>query len=214
MIQSVYMDTNKQAEVGVGPHPQPWPSDAHYDVDLLANGDRRNVEDKYRYWSIEAIKADLDTRRVDLHVAIENWQHDMNIGTIVRNANAFNVAAVHVIGRRHWNRRGAMVTDRYLSIYHHPTVEAFTAAMQADARRIVAVDNVPGAVVLSQVTLPPHAVLVFGGEGPGLSGDMIAASEQMVAIEQFGSTRSVNVGVAAGIVMYVWMQQNALTSLS
>ncbi|MNS71462.1 tRNA (guanosine(18)-2'-O)-methyltransferase [compost metagenome] len=195
--------------IGVGPHPQPWPTDKQYDPELLAGGDRRNVEDRYRYWTVAAIKADLDKSRVDLHIAIENWQHDMNIGTIVRNANAFNVAAVHIIGKRHWNRRGAMVTDRYLHIEQHQTVADFVAAMRG--RHIIAVDNLEGAVPLSGAALPKEAVLVFGGEGPGLSHDMRAASEQMVMIEQFGSTRSVNVGVAAGIVMYAWMQAHILT---
>lgn len=197
------------SDVGVGPHPLPHPEGPQYDHELLVNGDRRNVEDKYRYWTVEAIKADLDLKRVDLHVAIENWQHDMNIGTIVRNANAFNVAAVHIIGKRHWNRRGAMVTDRYLDVYHHQTVDDFVRAV--NGRHIVAVDNLPGAVPLSSAELPLKAVLVFGGEGPGLSDEMVAASEQMVMIEQFGSTRSVNVGVAAGIIMYGWMQTHYLT---
>lgn len=200
---------NSDEQIGVGPHPRPWPEDERFDPELLAHGDRRNVEDKYRYWTVEAIKTDLDTTRVDLHVAIENWQHDLNIGTIVRNANAFNVAAVHIIGKRHWNRRGAMVTDRYLSIYHHSTVEEFVEAMKG--RRIIAIDNQPGAARLSETALPQKAVLVFGGEGPGLSHEMIAASEQMVMIEQLGSTRSVNVGVAAGIVMYEWLRRNVLT---
>jgi tRNA G18 (ribose-2'-O)-methylase SpoU len=200
---------NENSEIGVGPHPLPWPVGEYYDAELLASGDRRNVEDKYRYWSVEAIKADLDKTRVDLHVAIENWQHDLNIGTIVRNANAFNVAAVHSIGKRQWNRRGAMVTDRYLEIIHHPTVEEFVEAM--GDRHIIAVDNQAGAIALSSTQLPEKAVLVFGGEGPGLSREMIAASEQMIMIEQLGSTRSVNVGVASGIMMYAWMQTHILT---
>lgn len=199
------------SEIGVGPHAQPWPTGACYDPELLANGDRRNVEDKYRYWTVEAIKADLDKTRVDLHIAIENWQHDMNIGTIVRNANAFNVAAVHIIGKRHWNKRGAMVTDRYLDVFHHAAVADFVAAV--GGRHIIAVDNLPGATALSQTSLPLKTVLVFGGEGPGLSPEMVAASEQMVMIEQLGSTRSVNVGVAAGIVMYAWLQQHVLTNI-
>ena len=194
--------------VGVGPHSKPWPTDPKYDPELLRNGDARNVIDKYRYWTVEAIKADLDKSRVDLHVAIENWQHDLNIGTIVRNANAFNVAAVHIIGKRHWNRRGAMVTDRYLDIFQHETVTDFVNAVKG--RHIVAVDNLAGSVQLSQTKLPEKTVLVFGGEGPGLSDEMVAASEMMVAIEQFGSTRSVNVGVASGIVMYAWAQQHIL----
>ncbi|HET6747592.1 MAG TPA: TrmH family RNA methyltransferase [Candidatus Saccharimonadales bacterium] len=194
--------------IGAKPYPKPWPDDPRYDPELLEKGDTRNVEDKYRYWTVEAIKADLDMKRTDLHVAIENWQHDLNIGTIVRTANAFNAAAVHVIGKRHWNRRGAMVTDRYLTIHHHRTIEEFKTAI--GGRRIVVVDNLEGAQDLSKVVLPEHAVLVFGGEGPGVSRAMCKEAEMMVKIEQFGSTRSVNVGVAAGIVMYAWMSQYIL----
>jgi tRNA G18 (ribose-2'-O)-methylase SpoU len=208
MTQAAYEQTEDRQEIGVGPHPEPWPGDPKYDAELLENGDRRNVEDKYRYWTVEAIKADLNERRNDVHVAIENWQHDLNIGTIVRNANAFNVAAVHIIGKRHWNRRGAMVTDRYLEIYHHQTVADFKKAVKGKA--VIAVDNLPGAKPLSQVRLPKDAVLVFGGEGPGLSEEMRSAAETMVMIEQFGSTRSVNVGVASGIALYAWMQQHVL----
>lgn len=194
--------------IGVGPHEKPWPVDKKYDAELLENGDRRNVENRFRYWTIEAIKAELDKTRVDLHVAIENWQHDINIGTIVRTANAFNVSAVHIIGKRHWNRRGAMVTDRYLDIFHHKTVAEFVAAVSN--RHIIAVDNIEGAEPLARTLLPQHAVLVIGGEGPGLSAEMIASCEKVVMIEQFGSTRSVNVGVAAGIVMYSWLNQHVL----
>lgn len=203
---------NDNDSVGVGPHPEPWPQGPKYDPALLAHGDRRNVEDKYRYWTVEAIVADLDQSRIGLHVAIENWQHDLNIGTIVRTANAFNVAAVHVIGKRQWNRRGAMVTDRYLHVFHHPTIDDFVVSMKG--KRIIAIDNQPGAVPLSQAAIPENAVLVFGGEGPGLSQEMIAASESMVMIEQLGSTRSVNVGVAAGIVMYDWVKRYHLSDRS
>lgn len=196
--------------VGVGPHPKPWPNVARYDLDLLKNGDKRNVLDKYRYWTLEAIKADLDKNRTSLHIAIENWQHDFNIGTIVRTANAFNVESVHIIGRRHWNRRGAMVTDRYMNIVNHQTVAGFVEYMKSDNRQIIAIDIVAGAVPLSESKLPERAVLVFGGEGPGLSDEMQKSAEKIVMIEQFGSTRSVNVGVAAGIAMYAWIQQNVL----
>lgn len=199
-----------EQQIGVPPHTKPWPTDSRYDVELLENGDKRNVLDKYRYWTVEAIKADLDKTRATLHVAIENWQHDLNIGTIVRAANAFNVETVHIIGKRHWNRRGAMVTDRYLNIIQHSTVDEFVEFMKNDNREIIAVDIVPGAVELSKTILPERAVLVFGGEGPGLSEQMQQAASKTVMIEQFGSTRSVNVGVAAGIIMYVWMQQHIL----
>ena len=200
-----------EPEIGVGPHTKPWPNDPKYDSLLLENGDSRNVLDKYRYWSNEAIKADLNMSRVSLHVAIENWQHDFNIGTIVRNANAFNVEVVHIIGKKHYNRRGAMVTDKYLNIQHHESVEEFAKLMQAEQRQIIAIDILPGAKNLSDTKLPAKTVLVFGGEGPGLSEQMQKAAEKTVMIEQFGSTRSVNVGVASGIAMYVWMQQNALS---
>lgn len=193
-------------QIGVGPHLLPWPDDPKFDRELLANGDRRNVIDKYRYWTVEAIKDDLDKSRIDLHIAIENWQHDMNIGTIVRNANAFNVAAVHIIGKRHWNKRGAMVTDVYMHVYYHKSVDDFVKSM--NDRKIVAVDNLSGSQPLSKTKFPKKAVLVFGGEGPGLSDEMVAASDMMVAIEQFGSTRSVNVGVASGIILYKWLEQH------
>ena len=200
----------KEKTIGVGPYPKPWPTDPKYDLELLENGDKRNVLDKYRYWTVEAIKADLDKKRTSLHIAIENWQHDLNIGTIVRTANAFNVETVHIIGRHHWNRRGAMVTDRYMNIIQHDTVEGFVDCMKFDNRQIIAIDIVPGAVALSETRLPSRAVLVFGGEGPGLSEQMQQAAEKTVMIEQFGSTRSVNVGVAAGIAIYVWVQRNIL----
>lgn len=196
--------------VGVPPHSKPWPNDPRLDPDLLKHGDARNVVDEYRYWKNEAIVADLDTKRSPLHIAIENWQHDFNIGTIVRNANAFNVAAVHIIGKRKWNRRGAMVTDRYLHVLHHPTIEDFVNIMKQAGKSIIAVDNTPESTNLSETALPRACVLVFGGEGPGLSEELRAIAKTTIAIEQFGSTRSVNVGVASGIMMYAWAQRHVL----
>lgn len=200
-----------ESKIGVGPHPKPWPDDARYDPELLESGDRRNVLDKYRYWSNAAIKADLDKSRASLHIAIENFQHDFNIGTIVRNANAFNVETVHIIGKKHYNRRGAMVTDRYLNIIHHASVDEFEKVMADDNRDIYVIDIIPGARNLSQTKLPQNIVMVFGGEGPGVSDEMKSKAKKIVMIEQFGSTRSVNVGVASGIAMYMWVHQNVLT---
>ena len=196
--------------IGVGPYPKPWPTDSKYDLELLEKGDKHNVLDKYRYWTMEAVKADLDKSRNKLHIAIENWQHDFNIGTIVRVANAFNIEAVHIIGKKHWNRRGAMVTDRYMNIVNHESVEDFVKCMKAEKRHIISVDIIPIAIPISRTILPEKTVLVFGGEGPGLSEEILNRAEKIVMIEQFGSTRSVNVGVAAGIAMYVWMQQHVL----
>lgn len=200
----------KEINIGVGPHSKPWPTDIKYDTELLEKGDRRNVLDKYRYWTVKAIKADLDKSRVSLHVAIENLQHDLNIGTIIRAANAFNVGTVHIIGKKHWNRRGAMVTDRYMNIIHHETVQRFAEMIKAENRHIIAFDTVSGAENLNNTIISKESVFVFGGEGPGLSEEMQKIAEKIVMIEQLGSTRSVNVGVAAGIAMYVWMQQNIL----
>lgn len=195
-------------EVGVGPHPQPWPTEPRFDRDLLAEGDRRNVVDSYRYWTREAIVADLDTRRHPFHVAIENWQHDFNIGTIVRNANAFMAHTVHIVGKRRWNRRGAMVTDRYQHVEHHPDVNSFVLAMTTDRLPIIGIDIVDGSIPIEGSQLPRRCVLVFGQEGPGLSPSMRGACASIREITQFGSTRSINVGVASGIAMYEWSRQH------
>lgn len=195
--------------VGVGPWEGPWPQDERYDPELLAHGDRRNVVDAYRYWRREAIVADLDTRRHDFHVAIENFQHDHNIGTVVRTANAFLARAVHIVGRRRWNRRGAMVTDRYQHILHHPDVSGLVDYAREHGLALVAADNTPGAVRLEHAELPRRCVLLFGQEGPGLTEEAREAAELVVSIAQFGSTRSINAGVAAGIVMHTWIRQHA-----
>jgi tRNA G18 (ribose-2'-O)-methylase SpoU len=189
---------------GVGPHPEPWPEGQHYDPELLAGGDHRNVVDRYRYWRLEAIVADLDTRRSPLRVAIQNWEHDFNIGSMVRTANAFNVAGVHIVGRRRWNRRGAMVTDRYLHVEHHPDVDDFAGWLTAHGYTAVGVDNLPGSTPLESTELPERACLVFGSEGPGLTEEMLALCSSLVAITQYGSTRSLNAGAAAAIAMYAW----------
>ncbi len=197
-------------EIGVGPHPLPWPEGDHYDPELLRDGDRRNVLDTYRYWHREAIVADLDSRRHPFHVAIENWQHDLNIGTVVRNANAFLASAVHIVGQRKWNRRGAMVTDRYQHLEHHRTVEDFVGSMRDRAIAVVGVDNLPGAQPIETTALPRKCVLVFGQEGPGLSPGVREAADLVLSITQFGSTRSINAGVASGIAMHSWIRQHAI----
>jgi len=195
--------------VGVGPHPLPWPDDPRLDEDLLAQGDARNVVDEYRYWTTEAIMSDLDTRRHGFHVVIENWQHDFNIGTIVRNANAFLAHTVHIVGKRRWNRRGAMVTDRYQHIEHHATVDEFASFVAHAGLPVIGVDIVEGSVPIESAVFPQRCVLAFGQEGPGLSDEMQAICVSIVAISQHGSTRSINVGVASGIAMYAWALQHA-----
>lgn len=191
-------------------HPgEPTPDDDHLDPELLATGDTRNVVGAYRYWKREAIVADIDTRRHPLHVAIENFAHDANIGTVVRTANAFAVAAVHIVGRRRWNRRGAMVTDRYQHLVHHDTVGDLLDWARGEGLSVVAVDNTPGSRPLETVELPRECVLLFGQEGPGVSDDAQRQADMTVSIAQFGSTRSINAGVAAGIAMHAWIRQHA-----
>ena len=193
---------------GVGPWQGELPTEDHYDPELLANGDTRNVLDHFRYWKMEAIVAELDSRRHKYHVAIENWQHDLNIGSIVRTANAFLAEEVHIIGNRRWNRRGAMVTDRYQHVSHHPTVEEFVAWAKSRNLPIIAIDNVPGCQKIEEYSLPEECVLLFGQEGPGLSEAAIEAASVVLEITQFGSTRSINASAAAAITMHQWVMQH------
>jgi tRNA G18 (ribose-2'-O)-methylase SpoU len=198
-----------EAGVGVGPLGQPWPDDPRLDPDLLADGDRRNVLDRYRYWRREAIVADLDGRRHPFHVAVENWQHDLNIGTVVRNANAFLAAEVHIVGARRWNRRGAMVTDRYQHVRHHPTLAAFGEWARENDVPLLGVDLLPGSTSIVDAEMPRCCVMLFGQEGPGLSEEARAAVDTVLHIPQWGSTRSINAGVASGIAMYEWCRRHA-----
>lgn len=193
---------------GVGPWVGERPTDPRFDPELVENGDTRNVIDEYRYWTMDAIVADLDSKRHAFHVAIENWQHDLNIGSIVRTANAFLANTVHIIGRRRWNKRGAMVTDRYQHVLHHTTVEEFLAWARANELTVVGVDNVADSVSIDSTALPERCVLLFGQEGPGLSPEALAASDLVVEIEQFGSTRSLNASAAAAIVMHSWIREH------
>lgn len=197
---------------GVGPWPggpEAWPTEPWYDPELLANGDSRNVIDRYRYWRMEAIKADLDQTRHRFHVAIENWQHDMNIGSIVRSANAFGADTVHIVGRKRWNKRGAMVTDRYQHVQYHTDIAEFAAWAEQAGLRVIAIDNVPGCVPMETFSWPENCVMVFGQEGPGLTPEAVTAAESVVEITQYGSTRSINASAAAAIAMYSWVQQHS-----
>jgi tRNA G18 (ribose-2'-O)-methylase SpoU len=195
--------------IGVGPWSGLWPDDPRYDPELLRDGDCRNVVDAYRYWRRDAVVAHLDTRRHPLHVAIENFGHDHNIGTVVRTANAFAAEEVHIVGRRRWNRRGAMVTDRYQHLRHHDGITELLAHATDTGLTVVAVDNAPGAQRLETASLPRRCLLLFGQEGPGLTTEAREGAALTVSIAQFGSTRSINAGVAAGIAMHAWIRQHA-----
>jgi tRNA G18 (ribose-2'-O)-methylase SpoU len=193
-------------EIGLGPWQGPLPTGPEYDAELLRDGDRRNVVDRYRYWTMEAIRADLDLRRHDFHVAIENWQHDFNIGTIVRSANAFLAAEVHIVGRKRWNRRGAMVTDRYQHIRHHATPADLAAYLHTVDVQLLGIDNLPGSAHLETMAMPRRVCFLFGQEGPGLSTEAREVCDGTFSIAQFGSTRSINASAAAAIAMHSWIR--------
>lgn len=196
--------------VGVGPWPGgrlEWPTDPRLDPELLALGDQRNVEDRYRYWSMEAIREDLRTRSRGFEVAVENLGHDFNIGSIVRTANALGASRVHIVGRRRWNRRGAMVTDRYLPVDHLPDASALVRDAHERGLVVVGIDNVEGSEPLEQAELPGRALLVFGEESGGLSDQMLGGCDCVLHITQHGSTRSMNVGHAAAIAMWAWVNR-------
>ncbi|WP_062070764.1 TrmH family RNA methyltransferase [Demequina sediminicola] len=196
---------------GIGPYPggeSAWPDDPRLDPELLRDGDRRNVTDRYRYWRHDAIVADLDERRHSFHVAIENWQHDFNIGSVVRTANAFLAREVHIVGRRRWNRRGAMVTDRYQHVRHHPTVEEFVEWAHGEGLTVIGIDNLPGSVPMETFEMPKDCVLVLGQESVGLTDAVREAADATLAIGQYGSTRSINAGAAGAIAMHAWIRQH------
>ncbi|MEY4714077.1 MAG: hypothetical protein RIQ37_407 [Actinomycetota bacterium] len=204
-------DSHEQSTWGVGPYaadPTKDPNFLKFDPELIRDGDTRNVVDKYRYWKMEEIVADLDSKRHEFHVAIENWQHDLNIGSIVRTANAFLAKEVHIVGNRRWNRRGAMVTDRYQHVSHHPTIEEFVVFAKSKNLPIIAIDNVPGCKQIETVKLPRECVFLFGQEGPGLSQPALDAADLVLEITQFGSTRSINASAAAAITMHSWVMQH------
>jgi tRNA G18 (ribose-2'-O)-methylase SpoU len=198
----------EERRVGVGPWVGDWPQDPRYDPELLAHGDARNVVDRYRYWSTEAIVADLDTRRHPFGVAIENFAHDMNIGSVVRTANAFAASAVHIVGRRRWNRRGAMVTDRYQHLRYHTDAAALGRWASEQGIALIGVDNVAGSVPVETYDLPRRCVLLFGQEGTGLSEQAQQTADTVLSIAQFGSTRSINAGAAAAIAMHAWVRRH------
>jgi tRNA G18 (ribose-2'-O)-methylase SpoU len=210
IVTGVEIDETPEAmAVGVGPHPLPWPVDSRLDPELLEAGDRRNVVDKYRYWLLEAIVADLDTHRHGFHVAIENFNHDFNIGSVVRTANAFMAAEIHIVGRRRWNKRGAMVTDRYQHVNYHQDADALAQWCRERDLPLLGIDNLPGSVPLEAFDLPERCVLLFGQEGEGLSEQARVACASVLSIAQFGSTRSINAGAAAAIAMHAWIRRHA-----
>ena len=198
-------------KIGLGPweeeFPGTRPEDPRFDPELLKEGDRRNVQDRYRYWSVEAIRKDLDRRGyLDLEIACENWTHDFNIGSMVRSANAFGARRVHIVGPHKWNRKGSLMTEVYERVYEEPTIAHLAAYAKASPLKphLVAVDNVEGSVPIETFQFPSSCILIFGSEGEGLTREALSAAEATVYIQQRGSVRSINAAAAAAIAMYAY----------
>lgn len=168
--------------------------------------DTRNLIDQFKNQSNEQIFDTLSKTRTSLEVAIENVEHDFNIGSIVRTANSFNVSKVHIIGKKKYNRRGAMCTDKYLEIIHHPSLEDFLKT-QKDRELVAIENNTSRAMPLHDKNFVQNTTLIFGSENSGISPELLEAATDVRSIESFGSTRSVNVGAAAAIAMYEWTRQ-------
>ena len=131
-----------------------------------------------------------------------------SIGSLVRTANAFNVAGVHIIGNKHWNQHGALMTDKYIEMHHHASATDFRSYTEQNSLQVIGFDNVPGAVALDHFTFPPNSVLLFGNEGTGLTPDAVEISDALVEITQYGSVRSMNASAAGAIALYAWMAQH------
>lgn len=196
-------------KIGVGPWKEEFPdippTDPRFDPDLLENGDERNVDDRYRYWSVEAIRKDLDRRGyLNMEIACENWTHDFNIGSMVRSANAFGARGVHIIGPHKWNRKGSLMTEVYERVYEEPSVAHLVTYAKANPLKphLIAVDNVEGSVPIDTFLFPPSCILIFGSEATGLSREALEVAETAVYIKQRGSVRSINAAAAAAIAMY------------
>lgn len=194
--------------VGVGPHPEPHPVGEQFDPELLSKGDRRNVADEFRYLTVAAIREILASRRIPLEIAIENWQHDLNIGSLVRTSNAFNINRFHIIGDKHWNQHGALMTDKYIDIQHHKNVDDFKQECLGRGLPIIGFENMVNAKQIETQVLPEKCVLLFGNEGLGLSPEALDACDDFFEIAQAGSVRSMNASVAGAIAMYAWRIQH------
>lgn len=194
--------------IGVGPHPEPWPIGEQFDAELLKTGDSRNIIEKYRYWKTEAIKADLGKFRSPVEVAIENWQHDLNIGSLVRSANAMNVRKVHIIGKKHWNQHGALMTDKYLDLTHHSSIELFLFYVSESGYPLICFENNTESEPLESFTFPDNPILAFGNEGLGMSDALLNAADHVIHISQKGSVRSINASAAGAIALFEWQRQH------
>lgn len=160
----------------------------------------RNVTDHFKNKSDEEIKAELQATANPFAVCFEHWTGDFNMGSGIRNANAFNAKEVFYVGDKKWDRRSAVGVYNYTPVQWLPTMEEFEKLKTRYT--IVGVDNVPGSISMKYYKWRPNTLLVFGEEGSGLTSGMQSLCKDIVHIDMFGSVRSFNCGVASGIVMH------------
>jgi len=162
------------------------------------------VRDEYKLLPPEEIKARLDAKRFPFALLAANVAYDFNIGSIIRSANAFLASEVVIYGRRKADLRGAMGAHVYENIVHLPDADALAIHLRECGQTLVCLEDAPGAVPLPEFEWPERPLIALGQEGPGMPEELLAAAAHAVVIPQFGSMRSINVGVAAGIAMYDW----------
>lgn len=161
--------------------------------------DTRNVRDVYKYWTEDAIRADLRKNHHNFSVLISNQFNDFNIGSVIRNANAFCARRVIIHGRRQYDRRGTVGTHLYTEMQHVQFAEVINLTDSV----LIGFDNIQDAVPLEKFEWPQgHVIMAFGQEQAGLSAEVLAMCEKVVYISQYGSVRSLNVGCASAIAMY------------
>lgn len=172
--------------------------------------DSRNVIDHYKYWKTEAIKADLERKRCqrseNFSVLCCNWQNDFNIGSVIRNSNAFLAREIFIYGRKRYDKRGTVGTHHYENISTFKTIEWLDELPRK--YNIVAIDNVEGATPIDDFVWPENTLMAFGQESIGLEQEVLDRAHHVVYIKQYGSVRSMNVACASAIAMYDWCRKN------
>lgn len=168
---------------------------------------KRNVTDFYKEWDEEAIRSDLAQKAAPAVAICMNLTHDFNKGSVLRALNAFNLQELWLVGRGHWDRRGAVGTQNYSVLKKSATVEPVIADLRAQGYTILAVDNYDGAENVYDVSMPEKTAFVFGEEKRGLSQDVLELCDGLIYIEQYGSVRSLNIAQAAAVIFHEYRRR-------
>ncbi len=171
--------------------------------------DNRNLIDHYKYWTDDAIRADLDIRRFNYSVVCCNIGNDFNIATVIRNANAFLAQEVVIYGNKKYDRRGTVGTHHYSNFRHVKCIDSLGDYLRERREqhggqiRLLGIDNIPEAKDVNAFDFDPnvHYVMIFGQEQIGVPMDVLSMCDDVLYIPQYGSVRSINVGCASSIIM-------------